>query len=108
MDPSKHLSIFTEKHAAILKPYTCAIKANLRQLMDDCGFDATVFCINTESGIFYAIHLYFLRMKPIHQTQPEGGVLVVNDEFSSPSNLSKRMQKLLTSGDNEGVEGVSI
>ena len=97
IDPSEHLSIFTDTCPPIFKPYSEAIVSNLKQFMDDCGLNATVTCIEGHR-MFYSIRLYF-QFAYYHKAtgMPEDGSLVVSDEF--PSNplwdISEPMQRLL-------------
>ena len=58
--PHDHLSIFSIRCAPILRPYTTAIKNNIQELMDTCGFNSTVIPI-TGCGpdSFYAVEIKF-------------------------------------------------
>jgi hypothetical protein len=58
--PHEHLSIYTIHYAPILRPYTTAIKNNIQELMDACGFNSTVVPV-TGCGpdSFYAVKIKF-------------------------------------------------
>ena len=58
LSPHRQLEIYTIRHAAILCPYATAIRNNIQELMDACGFNSTVTA-NTINGGFYSVEITF-------------------------------------------------
>ncbi|KIM74423.1 hypothetical protein PILCRDRAFT_828272, partial [Piloderma croceum F 1598] len=58
--PRDRLSISTNRHPPILRPYSTAIRNNIQELMDACGFNSTVTAIQvSETGGFYSVDIKF-------------------------------------------------
>jgi len=100
--PGNKLVIDTVRHAPILRPYATAIRNNIQELMDGCGFNSTVIDIPSSCfhGDFYSVDIKFpdrltdARNKHIPQT------LHIKDAIDTT--VASNFARLIKGGDENG------
>jgi hypothetical protein len=95
LDPNEKLQIYTETLPPILRPFKGVIIANLQQLMDDCGFSATVKFVPSNGGDFYAVSIRFpQRITDSSSFSKVPATLCIEDEISK-SDVKDRLAMIL-------------